>query len=67
MYISDGYPKERHEKTKGHINFMKCGTRFPGGLEYLVNSGQEAKYNKLSKSIFAGQMRIKDLESQTKQ
>ena len=67
VYISDGYPKERHEKTKGHINFMKCGNRFPKSLEYLVNTGQEANYNKVSKAIFAGQMRIKSLEPQTTQ
>ena len=38
MCISDGFSRERHENTKGHMNFITCGNIFQGSLNYLVNT-----------------------------
>ena len=67
VYISDGFPRERHEKTKWHMKVMKCGNRFQGSLTYLVNTGQKANFNKVRNAIYAGLMLIKTLEALTTQ
>ena len=65
--ISDGFSRERHENTKGHMNFITCGNIFQGSLNYLVNTWQEANFNEVRKAIYAGLMLIKTLESITTQ
>ena len=32
LYISDGNPKEKHEKTKSHQNYIKYGSRSYGNF-----------------------------------
>ena len=40
LYISDGNPKEKHEKTKAHQNYLKYGMRAPEGLDFLERTGR---------------------------
>ena len=49
---------ERHENTKGHMNFITCGNIFQGSLNYFVNKCQEADFNEVRKAIYAGLMLI---------
>ena len=40
LYISDANPKEKHEKTQSHQNFIKYGTRSPEGCDYILRNGK---------------------------
>ena len=51
LYISDANPKEKHEKTKSHQNFIEYGTRSPDGLEYLERVGRTKDVCKILKGI----------------
>ena len=47
-YISDGNPKEKHEQTKSHQNYLKWGYKNPDGIHYLSLTEQ---YDKLDKCL----------------
>ena len=48
LYISDANPKEKHEKTNSHQNYIKYGTRNTDGYDYICRNGtpeQQFKVN----------------------
>ena len=51
LYASDGNPKEKHEKTKSHQNYIKYGCRNPNsigdGLRVLAFRNEFVKYKRL--------------------
>ena len=51
LYISDGNPKEKHEKTKAHHNYLKYGMRAPESLDCLENTGRFYERARRSKGI----------------
>ena len=42
LYYCDANPKEKHERTQAHQNFMKYGVRNPDHIDFLYRTGHVA-------------------------
>ena len=51
LYVSDGNPKDKHEKTKVHQNYLKFGCRYPNGLDFLYRTDKIEQLNKCLEGI----------------